>query len=79
MHQGNLKPAWFILAVLFAASILLSAFTIWQSAARIGTDKPILPWWLQPLSVISEAGLFLSSAGLLILVVITILRAARNK
>jgi len=47
--------------------------------ARVGIEKTALPWWFHPLTLISECGLVLSTAGILALVIVSFRRALKSQ
>ena len=75
----SLKPLWFLMAILFVVSLVASIGMIVQTMNWLRLKGPDLPAWYNPVTTISEWGLTLSSVGLLVLTVVTVLRSYRNK
>jgi len=78
-HRPSLKPFWFITAICFAISFVVSVTMIVQTMNWLRLKRTDLPAWYQPMTTLSEWGLTLSSFGLLVLAAITILRHYRDK
>jgi hypothetical protein len=78
--KNDHKILWFILAVVFAASLLTLVAMIYQTMNWVRTKGTIpIPEWIHTLSTISQWGLTLSSIGILVLVTLNILKAYRTK
>jgi hypothetical protein len=78
-HGPNLKPLWFITAILFAVSLVASIGMIGLTMNWLRLRGADLPAWYSPATWLSEWGLTLSSIGLIVLTVLTVLRSYRNK
>lgn len=74
----DLLIPWLLVASLFAVSLVTAIATMLHGMAQIGLQKTSLPWWYHPLVTISECGLALSTAGILVLVIVSIRRASKN-
>jgi hypothetical protein len=75
----SLKPLWFLTAAIFVVSLVASIGMIAMTMNWLRLRGPGLPSWYGPATTLSEWGLTLSSVGLLVLAVVTILRSYRNK
>lgn len=78
-HGSSLKPLWIIAAIVFAVSLVTAIGMIVQTMNWLRLNGADLPVWYGPVTTLSEWGLTLSSAGLIVLAVLTILRNYRNK
>ena len=70
---------WLLVAGLFAISLITAVATMLHGMARVGIDKTDLPWWFHPLTLISECGLALSTAGILTLAIVSFRRALKSQ
>ncbi|WP_035359243.1 hypothetical protein [Edaphobacter aggregans] len=75
----SLKLLWFLTASVFVASLVASISMVALTMNWLRLKGPDLPNWYSPVTTLSEWGLTLSSVGLLVLAVLTILRSYRNK
>jgi hypothetical protein len=74
----SLKPLWIIAAIAFAISLAASIGMIIQTMNWLRLKGGGLPAWYGPATTLSEWGLALSSASLIALAVVTILRNYRK-
>jgi hypothetical protein len=65
-------------ACLFALSIAIAIFTMVRGMFYAQANQS-LPIWYHPLLTLSQYGLFLSTAAIIILVIISFRRAFKNK
>ncbi|MCU1223143.1 MAG: hypothetical protein JWQ42_1236 [Edaphobacter sp.] len=78
-RNRDLLVPWLLVAGLFVVSLISAIATMLHGMARIGIDKANLSWWFHPLTLISECGLILSTAGILALVIVSFRRALKSQ
>lgn len=76
-HRSLLIP-WFLSACLFIIAIAIAIFTMVRGMLYAQANQS-LPAWYHPLLTISQYGLFLSTAAIIILVAISFRRAFKSK
>jgi hypothetical protein len=67
------------MAVLFVISLVSSVTMIVQTMNWLRLKGTGVPAWFQPMTRLSEWGLAISSLGLLVLAVVTVVRGYRDK
>jgi hypothetical protein len=77
--SSSLKAAWFVLGIAFVVSLLSSITMIFQTLSWIRHRGATVPGWFNSVTLLSEWIFALSSLGLLVLAVITILRSYRER
>jgi hypothetical protein len=70
---------WALAACLFTVSIITAMITMIQGMAYARDNQGVLPSWYHSLMTLSQVGLFLSTAAILILVAISLRRAFKSK
>ncbi|HEY6373909.1 MAG TPA: hypothetical protein VIX90_00155 [Edaphobacter sp.] len=77
-NRGLLFP-WLLAACVFTVSIIAAMATMVRGMTYARANQGALPDWYHPLLTLSQYGLFLSTAAILILVFISFRRAFKNK
>ncbi len=67
------------MAAIFVVSLVTSIGMIVQTMNWLRLNRTGLPAWYSPVTTLSEWGLTISSVGLIVLAVLTVLRSYRNK
>jgi hypothetical protein len=70
---------WLLAACVFTVSIITAMATMVRGMTYARANQGALPDWYHPLLTISQCGLFLSTAVILILVFISFRRALKSK
>ena len=77
-RNRDLLVPWLIVAVLFTLSLIIAIVTMIRGMTY-GINHAALPSWYHPLLLLSQSGLTLSTAGILILVAVSFRRALKHK
>ena len=75
----SLRAAWFLLGTAFVLSLIASITMIFQTLSLIRHRGATIPAWFSSVTLLSEWIFALSSLGLLVLAVMTILRSYRER
>ncbi|RZU39681.1 hypothetical protein [Edaphobacter modestus] len=77
--SSSLRAAWFLLGTAFVLSLIASITMIFQTLSWIRHRGATIPAWFSAVTQLSEWIFALSSLGLLVLAVMTILRSYRER
>jgi hypothetical protein len=77
-RNRTLLIPWLLAACLFTVSIITAMVTMVRGMTYARANQA-LPGWFHPLLTLSQYGLFLSTAAIIILVAISFRRAFKNK